>query len=69
MTFEYQDIDGSLKYVISELTRLDAGDGQPIDFVKASNATLAELLRGLGRARVYLAKRMVEKASDLLLPV
>ena len=35
---------------------------------KSSDAKLAELLRGLDRAKAYLAKRMVEKASDLLLP-
>ena len=33
MAFDYKDIDGSLQHVISELTRLDAGDGQAIDFI------------------------------------
>jgi hypothetical protein len=33
MAFDYKDIDGSLRHVISELTRLDAGDGQAIDFI------------------------------------
>jgi hypothetical protein len=33
MAFDYEDIDGSLQHVVSELTRLDAGDGQAIDFI------------------------------------
>ncbi len=33
MTFEYKEIDGSIQHVIRELTRLDAGDGQAIDFI------------------------------------
>lgn len=39
-------VDGSVQHVISELTRLDAGDGQAIDFItrKAVNTFCA--LRG-----------------------
>jgi hypothetical protein len=33
MAFDYRDIDGSVQHVISELTRLDAGDGSAIDFI------------------------------------
>ena len=52
MAFDYKDIDGSLQHVISELTRLDAGDGQAIDFItrKDVNAFCALLgIQGLGR--------------------
>jgi len=33
MPFEYKEVDGSVQHVISELTRLDAGEGQAIDFI------------------------------------
>jgi len=47
------------------------GEGECFNALREGHATdqkLAELLRGLDRARVYRAKRIIEKATDLVLP-
>ena len=47
------------------------GEGECFNALREGHATvqrLAELLRGLDRARGYLAKRIIEKATDPVLP-
>lgn len=47
------------------------GEGECFNALREGHATvqrLAELLRGFDRARVYRAKRIIEKATDPVLP-